>query len=103
MSDPNSNAVVNPLSRLPQTLSQLYTARYNSCLTRIALYETQLAALLVSPVESYSFSAGEGQQQAKRRDLKQVQRALSHEERMAEFYWKKCNGWGMTNLTLRRR
>jgi hypothetical protein len=81
----------------------LYTDRAAACLKRITLYEAQLEALLVSPVESYSFSAGEGQQQAKRRDLEQVQRALSHEERMYGYYWKKLNGYGLVNATLRRR
>ena len=103
VSDPNSSAVVNPLSRLPATLSALYLSRLTVWATKLTELESQLEMLMASPVESYSFSAGEGQQQAKRRDLKQVMDAVSHAEKMYGYYWKKCNGYGNVNMTLRRR
>jgi hypothetical protein len=59
--------------------------------------------LEASPVGSYSFSAGEGQQQAKRRSYKEVADSYAHAERMYGYYWKKCNGYGLVNITLRRR
>jgi hypothetical protein len=29
--------------------------------------------------------------------------AVSHAEKMYGYYWKKCNGYGNVNMTLRRR
>ena len=63
MSDPNSNAVVNPLSRLPAVKSALYVKLATFWSARVDALNAQLVMLEASPVESYSFSAGEGQQQ----------------------------------------
>jgi hypothetical protein len=103
MSDPNSSAVANPLSRLPSDLYTLYQERLTFWADRITALEAQLVMLEASPVESYSFSGGEGQQTAKRRDLDQVMGAASHAEKMYGYYWKKVNGYGSVNMTLRRR
>ncbi len=58
---------------------------------------------MASPVESYSFSGGEGQQSAKRRSLSELMEAASHAEKMATYYWRKLNGYGNVAMTLRRR
>lgn len=103
VSDPNANAVTAPLSRLPQSLAQLYQSSLTFWAGQLTQLQAQLASLEASPVESYSFSGGEGQQSAKRRDLDQVMKAVTHAERQYGYYWKKLNGYGNVNLTLRRR
>ncbi len=91
------------LSRLPTTLAQLYQARHEFWAARVTALEAQMATLEASPVESYSFSGGEGQQSAKRRSLSELMEAASHAEKMATYYWRKLHGYGNVAMTLRRR
>ena len=99
-----SDTVVRaPLSRLPQTLYQLYTNQLAYWDTQVTALRTQLTSLMSSAVESYGFSGGQGQQSAKRRNLREVQEALTYAERQYGYYWKRLNGYGNVNMTLRRR
>ena len=66
-----------PLSRLPTDIYNWYKAQMLIWFNRMTSYQTQIDTLLASPVESYTFSGGQGQQSAKRRDLEQAQRAAS--------------------------
>jgi hypothetical protein len=91
------------LSRLPTTIAQLYQARYTFWTAQLALLEAQVAKLMESPVEQYYFAGGDGQQQARRRDLDQVSNALSRAEKMANYYWRKLHGYGNVSMVLRRR
>jgi len=93
----------NTLSVLPTTVYQLYQQQYSYWTTQLTALQAQLTMLMASPVESYTFSGGEGQQSAKRRDLKQVQDAVIFAERQVGYYFGKLYGRRNTNLTLRRR
>lgn len=91
------------LSRLPTTIAQLYQQQLEFWENQMSLLSTQMAKLMETPVESYSFSGGEGQQTAKRRDMKQVQDALSYAEKQYGYYWRKLHGYGNVTMALRRR
>lgn len=91
------------LSRLPSTKAALYQRMLALWDAQITALTAQLTKLMESPVESYSFSGGEGQQSAKRRDLEQVQSALSRAEKEYQYYWNRLNGYGNMTMTLRRR
>lgn len=103
MSDPNTNAVANPLSRLPRDVNSLYQQQLAFWYAKLTEYQAQITALLVSPVESYTFAGGQGTQSAKRRDLEQAQRGLEHCEARYLYYWRRLNGYGNVSIVLRRR
>lgn len=94
---------LKPLSRLPTDKRNLYLLRLTSIDARLTALEKQYDSMMASPVESYSFSAGEGQQQAKRRSLKDVADQIQYWTSQYNFYWNKLNGYGNVTLTLRRR
>ena len=92
-----------PLSVLPTTIYQQYTTQMNFWQAQMTAYQTQITALLASPVESYTFSGGQGSQSAKRRSLESAQKGLEHAESRYLWYWKKLNGYGNVAMALRRR
>ena len=102
-SDLSQPVTQNTLSVLPTTLYQFYQQQFTYWQNQLSALQAQLTALMASPVESYTFSGGQGSQSAKRRDLKQVQDAVIFAERQYGYYFGKLYGRRNTNLTLRRR
>jgi hypothetical protein len=103
LSDQSQPTTAATLSRLPTTLAQFYQQQLAYWQGQLQALQSQLTMLMASPVESYSFSGGEGQQSAKRRDLQQVQKAVIFAERQYGYYWKKLYGYGNVNMSLRRK
>ena len=92
-----------PLSVLPTDKYNWYKTQMLFWQSQMAAYQAQITALLVSPVESYTFSGGQGSQSAKRRSLESAQKGLEHCESRYNFYWCKLNGYGNVAMALRRR
>lgn len=89
-------------------LSSYREARYQSYIatwkTRLTAVQAQITQLLANPVESYSFSAGDGSnQQTSRRKL---QTLTEEEDRLIsriEKYARLLYGGGVISLDLRRK
>lgn len=94
---------LKPLSRLPTDKATLYLTRLNSINARLTALEAQYDSMMASPVESYTFAGGQGQQSAKRRPLKDVADQIQYWTTQYNYYWNKLNGYGNVTMTLRRR
>lgn len=71
--------------------------------TQISEAETALSSALSNGViESYTFDSGEGRQQTKNRNLKQLTDILDHLYATEDSILKRLSGTGLVNINIRR-
>ena len=102
MSDPN--LLPPSLSSLAPQQKSRYLALYNFWLGIETNLQAQITArTLGQPINSYTFSAGEGSQTTSRMTIKEMMDALTRVEGMVRLYAQKVYGRGLMSHMLRRR
>jgi len=91
------------MSCLSATKKADYTARITRLQTSLAILEDTYDKAAARDVESYKFDSGEGSQQAKSRNLEDLDKQIRSLQSRIDYYQAKLDGTGLVSQRFRRK